>query len=715
MSDLPPIPPGFKLVDTAFTLPPQQGDTTLPPIPEGFTLKQEAPTNPRPEGGVQNIATGSPTADIPRFVGTAATNAVAGAAALPRTLAQGVDWLGRQAGYDVGADKALASIHHPADQRYSLFPDYQAARDVMFSGGPSGPLQTEYVPQSYIGRRGMEAATGAVGGLMGGPGAVIPSAAGSATAGAAAEAFPSHPLIASMLGFIPGARMGQMIQNTPQRLGAAMLNSAPSEPYAAFKRQGLPTELVGTSTAAPGATFAEKFAARMPGSEGTIAAARSRLLDAWQTRLSAVADTLGTAKTPQELGDSLQAAGRDWLQNFKSSTGDLWNQFRTMVPSDQPTKVTALKGVLDDVLGQFEGAPKTAQVLQPSMAGRLRSAVEADTAPPTAPTARTTGVLDANGQPVVVQPTVTELAAYKDALAKSGTLPWQAVQSMRSRLGEMIENPNTAPDMSQTAIRRLYGALTDDMKAGAADVSPDALSAFHRANAATAAGHDLLEKHLNGVLNAPTPEAAAQYAVGQERLGGSRVGALTFNLPGAAGDLGSYALRNAATYTESPTALATAMLGRKPAYSPEAQRVLFPNPSTQSDIADLATVGQRMQPFEKDLANSPTATHQTRGIGRIVTAVELAKEGHELAGTSGRIGGFAAGLLAPNIMGRVAQATALNPWLSALYGRSIPAEAQSPSMLARALLAPTLVPRLPAPQMPLGAIQAPATSANLPQ
>ena len=628
------LPEGYTL-DAPDAAPPAQA------VPEGYTL----------DAIIQHPASGpsgSLVTDAGRFLGTAAANAAAGIISAPHLLTTGIDWLGDKAGYNVGADAALSGLQYapdPTQPPRPSFPDFQTAREEVFNktGG------TEYQPQTYAGRRAMDATTAAMMAITN-P-ATIPEAVGQGVlGGAAAEAFPNHPFLASLAFGVPGGMATRAVASTAERVGAAAVNKAPSEPYAAFERQNLPTDLSGTVTGDPGLQWMEKFGSRMPGSEAAFADKRGKLLDAWQGRLGQIADTLGPAATPTEVGRVLQSDAANWLTNFKNTTGQLWNDFRAKVPPTTATPVTNYQQTLTDLLGQFPGAAESGKVLQPGTLKSLSDALGVD-------------------------------------LQGGTSLPWQSVQNMRTAIGEKLENPSTIADTSQAALKRLYGALTDDMKNGAGSVSPDALTAFHRANGVTAAGHDLLENHLNPVLQATNPEDATRYALAQARQGGTRLGALTFNLPNAAGQLGGYAIRDAATNTESPTSFSTAMTGRKPIYSPEAQRVLFPDPMTRADIADMAETGRAMMPVEKDLANSPTATHETRGLGRLMAASEMSKTGGEIFGAPGRIAGFGLGLMAPNLSGRAAQLAVMNPLfdMARFYGRDLPVDFMAPSLRNRLL------------------------------
>lgn len=593
---------------------------------------------------------GSLLTDIGRRAATAGTEALGGFLGLPNAVAQGVDWLGNKAGLNVGAQKAVESIKVP-DGR-PLMPDPQTAREMAYATTGA----TEYKPETYWGRVGQAALNA---GAMGGPGGLrtIPAAmGGGATSEMAGEWAADHgwspgaQFAARLVGTVPGAVAANAAITGAGRLAATLAPSSKTEPYAAFERLGLPRELAGTTSGEATPGYAEKLAARMPGSEAKVADARGRLMGAWQQKLDDTAASLGTATTPTEAGRTLQSGAAQWLSDFKTTTGNLWNQFYQMVPGTTPVRVSNYDAALNNVLGDFSGAPATGRVLQAPTARALSEALGVDLPP-------------------------------------SGNLTWDALKNIRTAVGEKLESPSILADTSQAALKQIYAALTRDMEAGAGSVSPQALTAFHRANAVTDAGHDLLENYIAPVISAASPEAATQYAMAEARRGGSRLGALTFNIPGAGGDLGALALRDAATNTESPTAFSTAMTGRKPVLSPEAMNVLFPQTATRETINDLATTGNAMRPFEKDLAASPTATHEARGIGRLITALEMGRAGHEMAGTPGRIVGLTAGLMAPNLLGKLAEWTAVNPRVAAFYATQPPIELAPLSPQIRALIA----------------------------
>jgi hypothetical protein len=510
--------------------------------------------------------------------------------------------------------------------------------------------------------------------------------------------------------------------STGTRLAANVAGAAPNSTYAAYTRLNVPTNLAGDVTGDPGLQFAQKFAGSMPGSEVAVKQASDNAVNAWQDALHATANKLGPAVTAQEAGSALQQGAKNWLQNFQNTSDSNWKSFHTIVPSTTPVEVPAFKSALADVLQDYGGADELAKVLQPGLARQLQGALNDEIAPPPAPAARVSGLLDSSGDPIRIEPSPQDMASYFQAVQGSGKLPWQAVAAVRTAIGEKIQSPMLISDTSQAALKRLYGGITQDMKSTAQNIdsnavqaagdlaydgainsgldeeaaqeakdqatqkaqdAPGALALFNNANNYTKTGHQFLADHLNGILQATNPEQATQFALAQARLGGSRLAALQSAMPQQFGNLAAYQMRALAGGEESPVSFNTALNGKRPAISPEAQSVMFGNPAVSQPFQDLQTVGHAMKETAKKANSSGTAAHETRGFGKLLTAIELSRQGREIAGTPGAVAGGALGFFAPNILGKAAQLTALNPMLSKFYSVPNPVTFSAPGLLAR--------------------------------
>lgn len=578
--------------------------------------------------------TGSLAVDIPRRLGTAGTDFLGSALSLPRTLAQSVDYLGNKVGVDVGADKALAGVQQPGGGQ--LFPDAAKARE----GAYQTTGATEYVPSTTLGRdlqAGLAAAPYAFAegaGLATKAAAVLPTVVGGGVGEQAAEMLPDHPILARLAGFIFGAHSASAVANAAAKTAGMITGTAPtSDLYQAYQRQGVPTTLSGDVTQNPALQRLQSIATKMPGGEDAIREAGGEALDAWQAAAEKSATRLGPAATMADAGAGLQTAAQQWLQDFKQNSTNKWNTFKQAVPNDTPIKVGGFQQALQDVNQNFGGADGLAKALQPGLASKLQDALATDISP-------------------------------------GGTLPWQAVQATRSRLGEMMEGGQPIGDTAQSAIKRLYAGLSNDMRDGANSAGPTAAKAFNQANAYTSFGHMLLDDHLTPILNATEPGQAAQYALAQAKIGGSRLAALNFAMPGQPANVGAAVLRQAAE--NGPGGLPTKLKN----ISPEAQNQLFnapgsppgpTNPSMQG-VNDLSDIAQAMRRTVQTTGNnSNTAAHSASGLGRIMSAVEMGKMGHEIAGVPGAAAGAAAGLFAPNMIGRSARMLAANPLMSRIY------------------------------------------------
>lgn len=180
-----------------------------------YLAQTRAETAPEPPPAPSHPVSG-PTGDLlkdaARIAGTTGTNLLAGFVSTPNLVAQGVDWLGGRVGLNPGAQAALESVPTPGRPNTPMFPNPEQAKEMAYNTTGA----TEFQPESWLGRRGMDALSGLALGPLGGMRSIPAMVGGSVTAGAAAEEAAKRgysPLVASMLGFIPGAYVGRKLAN----------------------------------------------------------------------------------------------------------------------------------------------------------------------------------------------------------------------------------------------------------------------------------------------------------------------------------------------------------------------------------------------------------------------------------------------------------------------------------------------------------------------
>lgn len=173
-----------------------------------------------------------------------------------------------------------------------------------------------------------------------------------------------------------------------------------------------------------------------------IGAGFSRGVEETGARASSIASNLGSG-SKYEAGRVAGQAIRDWL---KTGSDDINRTFYDAVDSHIPNP-------------QATGGPltNTQKVVQDIMAEQAASTGRAATG---------------------------TLGLVEEAVNRQGGLTYEGLKSLRTEIGARISGQITPePGTSQPALKRLYGALTEDLKQTVKNVgSPKALGAFERAN-----------------------------------------------------------------------------------------------------------------------------------------------------------------------------------------------------------------------------------------
>ena len=185
-----------------------------------------------------------------------------------------------------------------------------------------------------------------------------------------------------------------------------------------------------------------------------------RTTNAMQGRLTQIADDLSTVRGDVEAGRVISRGIRDeggFVDRFVNKSGILWKNFDNLI--DDTTKVNASNTAkaLDDLVNDTElGA-------------------------------------------VLNNPIISKI---KDGLTAQGNaVDYRTFRALRSTIGERLGNNELTSDIPRQQLKRLYGALSEDLKAVAAETSPEALKALTRANKYTAAGHGRIDDFIDRLTN----------------------------------------------------------------------------------------------------------------------------------------------------------------------------------------------------------------------
>lgn len=206
------------------------------------------------------------------------------------------------------------------------------------------------------------------------------------------------------------------------------------------------------------------------------------------------AGRMGQADEPFAAGSVVRNALRRFAADTSQAKAD-YGRFRDLMQGAPPVSLAHTNQLLDELMGQFPSAPQLEGLMTPAPIARAHEAL----APRTVQIpARTSPMLDPQGNPIVTAPAQT--------VQRGGTLTWPEIEKLRSNVGYQLENPGAGPDtIPRGALKRLYGALTQDMEIAAQARGPDAFKALKTATGNYKIRMDLIDR-LEPLITAEAPE-----------------------------------------------------------------------------------------------------------------------------------------------------------------------------------------------------------------
>ena len=300
-----------------------------------------------------------------------------------------------------------------------------------------------------------------------------------------------------------GTRIGEMASDGVRRLVQGLTGSArtPGAAVALNNAAGLGVDLpAGAATGSLATQRLERGVGSLPFGADIINRGYTQANEQLGAAAQRIGRTLGRGDpmSAQGAGETIRTAAQGAVQRFEARQDQLYDAAFNMIGRD--TRVP-LPGVQ-----------------------RLEAALQAELGQ--APQARA-GVLN----PVIQR----AQALLTDA---ANGVPFEALRAVRTDLGKLLKDPQAMSGLgtTDTQLRRLYGAMTEDIGQAARATSPNADRAmrladrYTRYNVGDLGGRVPNAEILQKVLDSGTGEKAFQFALAGAKDGGSRLTSLRRNM-----------------------------------------------------------------------------------------------------------------------------------------------------------------------------------------
>ena len=619
LSDLPPLPAGFT-IDSA----PQGG---VPALPPGFQL--DHPTE-QPPGFLEQFG---------RQLGLTGRYALEGAGNLAGVV---TDPLGQfLPGYEktgAAASRLADTLGLPQPQG-DLEKTVGAASKALVGTGLTAGLGSAAGAAELAAQPGTQAASAILGG------------AGEEKGGAAGG------LLGSLLGGAPAALTG--LSKLALRGGEAGQQRM-ADNLAAFAAAGT-TPTVGQATEGGLARGLESLLAKAPGSSGVMARKASTQAEEMGQQMARYADELAPGTDPTEAGAAIVkgiAGEGGFVDRFKAQTKALYDAVDQHMPGDTAVPMPATQNLLAKLTTPIKGAEATSGVLANPKLQSIAKAITEDTQ---------NSQLAGLGDKPLPAGSVTFGPDGTPQLGAGGTMPYQAIKALRTKVGDMIADAGLVSDVPRGQLKQLYGALSEDMRNGLKNVSPEAFAANNIAENTYRQGLDKIDKVDSIIGRAGGPEKVFGAA-----LSGTRDGATTLNnvmsaLRPEEQDIVTSAvvrrmgMANPGAQNDAGNVFSTqSFLTNWNSLSPQAKQALFKSDSSIRDNLDkIARVTSNLREGSKVFVNPSGSAATGLQLGTAASAALAA-----ISGNVGTLATIGAGVGSANLAARLMTNADFVRWLA---------------------------------------------------
>jgi len=374
----------------------------------------------------------------------------------------------------------------------TVIPDPEDKTNLLFVSPKTGRL-TAYNPSGLdlgdvasVAREGTQVVGSIAGATAGVPGGLPGIAAGSVLGGMAGEEL--FQLVLKGMGvqdtrslkekigetaYIGATSLGGPAGAATQQVGASAIKTALRGPSGAGVQRIIDDAArfgfepsVATATANKTLDMLETMTARTPGGFGVLKKSVDKTLTAIRSSIDdQVKKYAGGAVDKVRAGRVVREGIEGFVARFNTKATNLYDEININAPIEVPNTRRALT----ELLAPIPDAPALTETLR----NKGLAAVD---------------------------------KAFTEDVSDLGTMSFAAMKKLRSVVGKKIANSTLVDEVPKSEWKRLYGALSEDMKAAAKKAGPEAEKAFSRANNFWKAGTERVDDFLQPIANKITPE-----------------------------------------------------------------------------------------------------------------------------------------------------------------------------------------------------------------
>lgn len=352
----------------------------------------------------------------------------------------------------------------------------------------------------------------------------------------------------------------------------------------------------------------ENALANTPGGSSVMRNAARKAADDLQQSVESAASKYGKPVSPTQAGLTIErgiTAPGGFIDRFQTRAGSLYDNLDNFISSDAPIAVKNTASALDDLTALTPGAKNlSAQLVNP----KLKAISE----------------------------------AFSQDIEGTNTLPWEAVKSVRTKVGELLNSKELLADAPRAQLKHLYSALSKDMESAARTAGPEAYNAFSRANSYWKAGRERIDNALDTIVSRASPEDIYRLAV-RGKEGASMIWPLRRSLTPNQWDVVA-----GTTLNRLGMAKASMQNAEGTQFSVETFLTNWHNLSPQA--RDALFAGTRYQGLQKDLNAIVNSASLIRNASRVgMNPSGTAGQAANIAALSTAFGGLAGGIAAGNV------------------------------------------------------------------